>query len=464
MASFQSSEPRSRLISLIPDKLFADTPASGRCDGRVVHSDHSAAIKSKWLGTDMIQKVVILSTGDELTTGRVIDTNSPVIAERLFAMGIEVAAVLKVGDNKDQLLWALREAQALADLVIGTGGLGPTSDDLTTEVVAEFLGRKLRQDDQVARGLQQRFKERGINWSANSSKQAIFPEGSTIISNPVGTAPGFRVPIRPDKTLLWLSGVPHEMVAMLDQTVLPWIERQRGEAVQAFSCTFKIHGVTEGKLDEMLRPLDLGNQARLSFRAHYPDLSLRLTFRSRNPDASGFFETIKNEIRAILGTHIYTEGETTLEEVIGGLLMNKQQTLALAESCTGGYISHRVTRVAGSSAYYYGGAVTYSNEAKISFLGVRPETLKEHGAVSRETALEMSAGIKQRTGADVGLSVTGVAGPAGGSAAKPVGTVWVSIAQTGSHEAKLFKFTGDREHVILGTSQVALNWLRTSLL
>ncbi|HUC99094.1 MAG TPA: competence/damage-inducible protein A [Candidatus Polarisedimenticolaceae bacterium] len=412
----------------------------------------------------MIQKVVILSTGDELTTGRVIDTNSAAIAERLYAIGIEIASVLKVGDNKDQILWALRQAQSLADIVIGTGGLGPTSDDLTTEVVSEFLGRKLRQDEEVARGLQQRFKERGISWSANSLKQAMFPEGSTIISNPVGTAPGFEVPIGPDKTLLWLSGVPQEMVAMLDQTVLPWIERQRGETAHAFSCTFKIHGVTEGKLDEMLRPIDLGNHARLSFRAHYPDLSLQLAVKTQSPDGTVLFETIRNEIRVILGTYIYAEGDKTLEEVIGGLLMDRQQTLALAESCTGGYISHRVTRVAGSSAYYYGGAVTYSNEAKISFLGVRPGTLKEHGAVSRETALEMSAGIKERTGADFGLSVTGVAGPAGGSAVKPVGTVWVSIAQTARHEAKVFRFTGDREHVIVGTSQVALNWLRANLL
>jgi nicotinamide-nucleotide amidase len=412
----------------------------------------------------MIQKAVILSTGDELTTGRVIDTNSAAIAERLFAIGVEVAAILKVGDDKEQLLWALRQAQALGDIVIGTGGLGPTRDDLTTEVVAEFLDCHLRQDEEVAKGLEQRFKELGIIWSANSLKQAMFPEGSTIIPNPTGTAPGFYVPIRPDKTLQWLSGVPQEMVAMLDQTVLPWIERQRDQALHAFSCTFKIHGLTEGKLDEMLQPVHLGNHARLSFRAHYPDLSLRLIVRTQSPDGSVLFETIKKEITAILGKHIYAEGDTTLEEVIGSLLMDKRQTLALAESCTGGYISHRVTRIAGSSAYYYGGAVTYSNEAKIRFLGVRPETLQEHGAVSRQTALEMSAGIKQRTGADVGLSVTGVAGPAGGSAAKPVGTVWVSIAQTGSHEAKLFRFTGDREHVILGTSQIALNWLRTSLL
>lgn len=412
----------------------------------------------------MIYKVVILSTGDELTSGRVIDTNSAEIAERLFAIGIEVPAILKVGDNKDQLLWALRQAQALGDSVIGTGGLGPTSDDLTTEVVAEFLGCQLRQNEHVARELQQRFKERGIRWSANTFKQALFPDGSTIISNPVGTAPGFQVPIGTDKTLLWLSGVPKEMVAMLEQTVLPWIERQRGEAAPAFSCTFKIHGVTEGKLDEMLRPVQLGSNARLSFRAHYPDLSLRVTVQTPREDGSLLFETIKKEIRALLGKHIYAEGNTSLEEVIGGLLMERQQTLALAESCTGGYISHRVTRIAGSSAYFCGGAVTYSNEAKIQFLGVRPETLKEHGAVSRETALEMSAGIKQRTGADVGLSVTGVAGPTGGSVAKPVGTVWISIAQTGRHEAKLFRFAGDREHVIFGTSQVALNWLRTCLL
>jgi len=412
----------------------------------------------------MIQKAVILSTGDELTTGRVIDTNSAAIAERLSTIGMEVPAVLKVGDDKDQLLWALRQARALGDIAIGTGGLGPTSDDLTTEVVAAFLGCNLRQDRQIARELQQHFKERRLTWSANTLKQAMFPEGSTIISNPVGTAPGFYVPIGPDKTLLWLSGVPQEMMAMLDQTVLPWIERQRDEPLEAFSCTFKIHGVTEGKLDELLRPVDLGNHGKLSFRAHYPDLSLRLTVRTQSADGRALLGTLKNEIRGILGEHIYGEGDTTLEEVIGGLLMDKQQTLALAESCTGGYISHRVTRIAGSSAYYYGGAVTYSNEAKISFLGVRRDIIQKNDAVSRETALEMSTGIKQRTGANIGLSVTGVAGPAGGSAAKPVGTVWVSIAQAGSHEAKLFRFAGDREHIILGTSQAALNWLRTSLL
>ena len=408
----------------------------------------------------MIEKAIILSTGDELTTGRVIDTNSTTIAARLFSAGVEVTAVLKVGDNKDQMVWALRQARDLGDIVIGTGGLGPTADDLTTEVAADFLGCKLKQDEQVAAALRQHFRERGLAWSANTLKQAMFPEGSTIIANPVGTASGFQVPIGPGKRLFWLSGVPQEMTAMLHQTVLPWINAQRSDAIETLACTFKIHGVTEGRLDDMLRPMNFADHARLSFRAHYPDLSLRITFRGEQEE----FEKLRTEIKKILGKYLYADGDITLEELIGRLLLERRQTLALAESCTGGYISHRVTLVAGSSVYYYGGAVTYSNEAKKHFLGVRSKTLVEHGAVSRETALEMSAGIKERTGASIGLSVTGVAGPGGGSPQKPVGMVWLSIAQNQRHEAKLFQFSGDRERIILGTSQAALNWLRTSLL
>ena len=172
---------------------------------------------------------------------------------------------------------------------------------------------------------------------------------------------------------------------------------------------------------------------------------------------------MKGQIKETLARYIYAEGNETLEEVVGRLLLVKHQTLALAESCTGGYISHRITRVPGSSAYYSGGAVTYSNDAKIRYLGVKPQTLQEHGAVSRETALEMSAGIRERLAASIGVSVTGIAGPSGGTAQKPVGTVWISIARNELNEARHFRFYGDRERVILGTSQAALNWLRTTL-
>ena len=411
----------------------------------------------------MIEKAVILSTGDELTTGRVVDSNSAVIADRLFAIGVEVVAVLKVGDDREMLSWALSRGRQLANLVIGTGGLGPTADDLTSETVAVFLGCTLKQDPHVAQALEQRFASRGITWSRNSLKQALFPEGASIVPNPVGTAPGFRITMGPDCTLIWLSGVPDEMIAMMDESVLPWIEQQRIDRAPISACTFKIYGLSEGRLDDLMQTVDLRDDAKLSFRAHYPDLSLRLTVREKDKDSTRL-ENLRTQIREILADHIYAEDDASLEQIVGRLLVERNMTLALAESCTGGYISHRITRVAGSSAYYYGGAVTYSNEAKMYFLAVPAETLERYGAVSRETALAMSQGIRERTGADIALSVTGVAGPSGGSPEKPIGTVWVSIMDGTGHDARLFRFSGDRERIIAGTSQAALNWLRIHLL
>ncbi|MGE5304227.1 MAG: competence/damage-inducible protein A [Alphaproteobacteria bacterium] len=411
----------------------------------------------------MNQKVVILSTGDELTTGKVVDTNSATIADRLFSIGLQVVAVLKVGDDREKLLWALDQARELGDFIIGTGGLGPTADDLTTETVATLLGCKLDQDEEVAAALKKRFESRGLAWTLNNLKQAQFPHGAVIIPNPAGTAPGFRVSVGRNKTLIWLSGVPQEMFRMLQETVIPWIAQQAGGQQHFMSCTFKIYGLTESKLDEMLKPLNTGPAAKLSFRAHYPDLSLRLTV-SGSPQQESLFIELRRQISAILGTHVYAQSDVALEEVVGQMLLERHHSLALAESCTGGYISRRITRIAGSSAYYYGGAITYSNDAKIRFLGVKPETLKKHGAVSRETALEMSRGIRDKTGASIGFSVTGIAGPAGGTPDKPVGTVWMSIDCDHCHEARLFQFHGDRERVIVGASQAALYWLRNQLL
>lgn len=405
---------------------------------------------------------VILSTGDELTSGKVIDTNSAAIAERLYAAGIRVAAVIKVGDDREKLIWALERARELGDLIIGSGGLGPTADDLTTEVVAEFLGRRTIQNEAVADGLKSRFESRGIPWSENNLKQALFPEGATIIANPVGTAPGFRIGVGAEKDLFWLSGVPEEMTAMLEASVLPWIAAQLEGAGAIYSATFKIYGITESKLDSLVKPLALSAHEKLSFRAHFPDLTLRLTTTGGAKEKQRF-AAHSAEIRRLLGRHIYAEGDVTMEECVGRLLLQNRQTLALAESCTGGLISRRITRIAGSSGYFYGGAVTYSNDAKMNFLGVKAATLAEHGAVSEQTAREMSQGIKERTGASIALSLTGVAGPSGGSPAKPVGTVWMSIAHRELHEARLFQFHGDRERIILGASQAALNWLRTTL-
>ncbi|HXT52967.1 MAG TPA: competence/damage-inducible protein A [Candidatus Eisenbacteria bacterium] len=411
----------------------------------------------------MIKRAAILSTGDELTTGKVIDTNSAFIADRLFSMGIKVAAVLKVGDDREALLWAMREAADLGEIIIGTGGLGPTEDDLTSEVVAEFLGRPLVQNEEIAAALRKRFEARRIPWTANNLKQALFPQGAEILPNPVGTAPGFRVSFGENKTLSWLSGVPQEMTAMFDLAVMPWIVAMRGGQDQIFSQAFKVYGLTESKLDDLVKPIGLEPGIKLSFRAHYPDLTLRVTVAGASEEQRRFIETCKR-IRLILGSHIYAEGDTTLEQRVGQLLSERHRTLALAESCTGGLISHRITGIAGSSAYYLGGVTSYANDVKVKLLGVTPATLEKYGAVSQETALEMSHGIRERIGADFGLSVTGIAGPGGGTPEKPVGTVWISIAQAKNHEARLFQFHGDRERIILGTSQAALNWLRLALL
>lgn len=411
----------------------------------------------------MIANAVILSTGDELTTGKVVDTNSTFIADRLFAAGVKVVAVIKVGDDREKLLWAFRQARELGDLVIGTGGLGPTADDLSTELVAEFLGCKLMLDETVAAALKKHFAARGFTWTDNNLKQALFPAGATIIPNPLGTAPGFRIALGENKSLIWLSGVPQEMTAMLDATVMPWITLQRGLETEILAATFKIYGLTESKLDDLVKPLGLGAHAKLSFRAHFPDLTLRLTV-TKGEKQHETFSALRDEIRRLLGTYIYAEGDVRLEDVVGKLLLERNHSLALAESCTGGLISHRITRIPGSSAYYVGGAITYANEAKMKFLGVKASTLEEHGAVSEQTALEMSRGIRETTGASVGLSVTGIAGPSGGSPTKPVGTVWISIAGEKYHRARLWHFHGERERIIIGASQAALNWLRLFLL
>ncbi len=407
-----------------------------------------------------MKTAVLLSTGDELITGRVVDTNSAYIADKLYSTGIVVKGVLKVGDDRERILWALAQAAAIGDLVIGTGGLGPTADDLTNETVAAFFGSGLVLHQDLVETLKHRAESRGQVWTPNNEKQALLPEGAEIVPNPVGTAPGFRIDFGPAKTLFWLPGVPREMEAMLRETVLPWVSAHGDEAGGTSSETFKIYGLSESRLDHALQNLRLPQSARLSFRVHFPDLTVRASVSGKKRDVE--IRDLAAQIRALVGPYIYAEADETLEEVVGRLLVQRGWTLALAESCTGGYISHRITRIAGSSAYFKSAAVTYSNEAKAQ-LGVAKSTIETHGPVSAETAREMALAIQQHARADVGLSVTGVAGPSGGSAATPVGTVWIGMAHRHGSETRHFHIAGDRDRVILGASQAALYWLRSVL-
>lgn len=415
----------------------------------------------------MIEKVAILSTGDELVTGRTVDTNASYIADKLVGVGLDVSAVLVVGDYPDRITWAWQQALRMADVVISTGGLGPTADDLTTETIGALTGRRLILDEGIANRIRQMFEAMGRVMPENNLKQARFPEGATVIPNAMGTAPGFRLGIdvegRP-RTIIVLPGVPREMKAMLESEVLPWIAENR-DAEDVYLCqVFQTFGISESALDELVAGAVTEQEGRVAFRAAFPQISVRLTVHGK-PDAVGSrLELLCSRMRERLGPFAYGEGDTSMEAVVGEQLTRSGLTIGLAESCTGGLIGHRLTNVPGSSAFLKGGVVAYSNEVKQAQLGVLPETLQQHGAVSEETAMEMAAGVRRLLNADLGLAVTGIAGPDGGTPEKPVGTVCLALSAAGVSHHRRYQLWGNREWVKILSSQVALDWVRRHLL
>jgi len=409
-----------------------------------------------------MEKAVIISAGNDWVTGRAVDTIAPAIATELVSLGIQVTAVLKVGQEKDRLLWALERGAELGDLIIGVGGLGPLADNLPSEAAAAFLGRELAWHVDVAEDLQRRFVALGIPWTAHGLKQAQFPEGAQLIVHPRGGTPGFRVDIGQGRWLIWLSGAHGETEVMMRESVVPWLVQGRKIAKFA-AASFKLYGLTESELDDILKPVQLPKGGRISVQVHDFEFTLRLSLQGTGKDTKSF-QQFKNRIEGLLQPYIYGPGGETLEEIVGGLLREKGWSLALAESCTGGAISHRISRVPGSSSYFLTSAVTYSDAAKQRLLGVHRSTLKRHGAASKETAIEMARGIRKRVEATIALSATGVAGPTGGSEAAPVGTVWMAVVGPRGSDARRLHFDGERERVIGGAAQAALNWLREVLL
>jgi len=406
----------------------------------------------------VIERAAILSTGDELTTGRIVDTNSSWIADRLFALGIDVTAVLTVGDYPDRLAWAWQHAFAVADVVISTGGIGPTADDLTNEVLAGVLGVPLVEDAASAERIRQLFAAFGREMPLNNLKQALMPAGAVVIPNGLGTAPGYRV-LQGTTHGVVLPGVPREMKPMMEETVLPWLRGLRGGEVYA-SRVFQTFGVTESGLDELVAGVVDPAEGRLAFRASFPEVSLRLVVHGRPDEAEARLEAFSARLRERLGPYVYGEGATTLEEVVGRLLRERGLTVGLAEGCSGGLVAHRLTGVPGSSGYVQGAIVAYGNAAKQSLLGVRAETLAGEGAVSEKVAAEMAAGARRLLGTDLGLAMTGIAGPEGGTSAKPVGTVVLSLASVQGEATRRYQLWGARDWVKLLASQIALDWLR----
>lgn len=415
----------------------------------------------------MIRTAAILSTGDELTTGRTVDTNANFLADRLVAAGFDVVAMLVVGDYPERMAWAWLEALRHADVVISTGGLGPTADDLTTETVAAVAGRPLVLHEEVVEHIRQMFAAMGRTMPENNRKQARFPQGATILSNALGTAPGFRLDLEmPDgpRHLFVLPGVPREMKPMATEQLIPWLEAARGSDEVFRSHVFQTFGISESALDELVAGCIDESEARLAFRAAFPQISLRLTVQGHPDSVDARLASLAERVRSRIGAHVYGEGDTKMEEAVGQRLALQKKTLAVAESCTGGLVGHRLTGVAGSSAYFRGGVIAYDNALKERLLGVRRETLEASGAVSEETAREMAEGVRDRVGADLGLAITGIAGPGGGTADKPVGTVCFALASDTGTVSRRYQLWGNRDWVKLLASQIALDWVRRHLL
>lgn len=419
-----------------------------------------------------MEKVVILSTGDELTTGKIADTNAQWLADRCISLGLEVAGTLVVGDQRDRITWAWERAFELGDLVVSTGGLGPTSDDLTTETVAALLGEELRFDEAAANHIRSFFERIGRAMPQNNLRQAQFPASAVVLDNPLGTAPGYRItcerdvtplggaPTRATRHLVVMPGVPREMKPMFDDRVAPWIRGLRGSDEVSVVRTFQTFGMSESALDETVNALIAPGEARIGFRASFPQISAKLLVRGRPDEAERRADELAARVRDALGPVVFGEGETNMETATGEALRARGATVAVAESCSGGLVGHRLTEVPGCSAYFLADYVCYSNAAKVDVLGVSRETIERHGAVSEETAREMAEGARRRSGADVAVATTGIAGPDGGTPERPVGTVCFALAADGVLVSRRHQLWGTRDWVKLLTSQLALDWVR----
>jgi len=410
----------------------------------------------------MIERAAILSTGDELTTGRIVYSNASWIADKLFEIGVDVACVITVGDYPERLEWAWKQALEKGDVIISTGGIGPTADDLTSETVARVLGVPLVEHAESAERIRRWFEATGRAMPLNNLKQALMPRGAELVPNALGTAPGYRV-AHGGRHLVVLPGVPREMKPMVEEIVLPWLRSQRGGDVY-LARTFQTFGVTESGLDELVAGVVDPAEGRVSFRASFPEVSVRVVVHGEPALARERLQVVGDRLRAAIGAGCYGEGAVTLEETVGTLLRERGLTVATAESCTGGLVAHRLTNVPGSSAYVRGGVVAYANDAKQRLLGVASTTLAAHGAVSEEAAAEMAAGARQSLGADIAVSTTGIAGPDGGTPEKPVGTVCLGLASADETLAARYQFWGTRDWVKLLASQVALEWIRRHVL
>jgi nicotinamide-nucleotide amidase len=407
----------------------------------------------------------VISVGTELLLGQVVDTNAAYLSRLLPQFGIDLHYRVTVGDNEPRLADALKTALSRADIVFTIGGLGPTTDDLTKETVAGVVGDEMALDQESAARLRAFFAARGIEMPEANLKQALIPKRGTMFANPLGTAPGAAFETG-DKVVIVLPGPPREFGEMVDSRVVPYLRERVGEGAEVIrSRVLRIAGLGESSVADMVRDLLGGSNPTVAPLAGAGEVHLRITAKAASiAEADAMIDEMDHKLAAILGNAVFGRDDETLERVVVGKLIERHLTLATAESCTGGLVGSRITDVSGSSETYLVGFVTYSNQAKKELLGVDEQLLGKYGAVSEQTARAMAEGARRVSGADIAISVTGIAGPTGGTAAKPVGLVYMALAAANGTIAFEHRFAGSRMDIKLRASQAALNMLRLHLL
>jgi len=414
----------------------------------------------------------IISIGDEILYGQIADTNSPFIAEKLIGEGIEVVFSTSVGDDINKIAEAFNTAGSRADVIIATGGLGPTSDDLTKKAVVKVFKRNLVFHEKILKEIEKSFEARGLSMPKINQNQALLPQGAKPLANRWGVAPGIFIE-EGNSLFFSLPGVPLEMKWMLENEVLPILSSKKPEGF-VIQRKLRTTGIPESSIYEKIEELiDPKGDVKIAFLPSYLGVDIRLVVRLFNllttnlkqkGEVEAEIEELEKKIREILGTYVYGTDDQTLEEVVGKLLLEKGKTIAVAESCTGGLIGAKLTNISGSSEYFERGVVTYSNQAKTQLLGVPPEIIEKYGAVSEEVAILMAEGVRGLAKTDYGLSATGIAGPKGGTPEKPVGTVYIGFAHENDSFAQKFQFAEDRITNRERATQAALNMVRLFLI
>jgi nicotinamide-nucleotide amidase len=402
----------------------------------------------------------VLTIGDELNRGEIVDTNSGWLAERLTALGAHVRWRSSVTDDPPDIEAAVRQAAARAHFVACSGGLGPTDDDRTVDVVSAVLGVEPAQEPVHEERMRARFAERNFALTPNNLRQTRVPTGAAVLANRKGLAPGFAVRLG-RASLFFMPGVPREMKPMFDDEVAPGISSRLGAALAQARRTWRVAGKGESHVDHALAGLVEGVEgATLHFRIAYPENLVTVVVRRGSQDeADAVLDKLDGEVWSRLGDHVYGIDDETLAGAVGRRLLLRKQTLAVAESCTGGMVGQLVTAVPGSSRYFKGGVIAYANEIKHRLLGVPDEILARHGAVSEATVLEMAEGARAALSADWGVAISGVAGPDGGTPEKPVGTVHIAVIGPDARETRKLVWPGDREQIRLISAFGALHLL-----